>query len=73
MVLTLYSGLLILCQRDNNWEVTNCTERRMQEHNFCHDSFENLAKTRQARQGAVGLCQKMVTLNEIIELYFVLL
>jgi len=33
----------------------------MQEPIFCHDSFKNLAKLRQARQGAVGLCQKIVT------------
>ena len=58
MVLTLHSGLLILCQRHNTYEVTNCTARRMQDPNFCHDSSEILAKTRQVRQGAVGLCQK---------------
>ena len=48
---------------NNTWEVTNCTARRMQEPNFCHGSFENLAKMRQARQDAVGLCQKIVTLT----------
>jgi hypothetical protein len=30
--------------------------------NFCHDNCKNLAQMRQAHQGAVGLCQKMMTL-----------
>jgi len=34
-------------------EVSNCTARRMQETNFCHDSFKNFAKMRQACQCAV--------------------
>ena len=63
MVLTLHSRLFILCQRHNTWEVTNCTARRMQGPNYCHDSFKNLAKRRQVCQGAVGMCQKMVTLK----------
>jgi hypothetical protein len=40
-------------------EVTNCTARRMQEPNFCHDCFKNLAKMTQAHQSAVSLCQIM--------------
>ena len=36
----------------------------MLEPNFSHDSFKNLPKLRQAHQGAVGLCQKIVTLKE---------
>ena len=61
MVLTLPTGILFLCQWHNIWEVTNCTERRMQEPNVCHDSFKNLDKMRQAHQGTVGLCKKIVT------------
>ena len=63
MVLTLHNGLLILCQGHNTFEFTNCTVRRMQESNFCHDSFKNLAKTRRVRQCAVALCKIMVTLK----------
>ena len=40
--------------------------------NFCHDNCKNLSKMRQARQGAVGLCQKILT-REIIVLHFILL
>ena len=31
--------------------------------NFCHDNCKNLAKMRQAHQGAVGLCPKIMTLT----------
>jgi hypothetical protein len=44
-------------------EVTNCTARRMQGANFCHDSFKNLAKMIQAHEGAVRLCQIIMTLQ----------
>ena len=44
-------------------QVTNSTARRIQQHNFCHYNCKNLAKMRQAHQGAVGLCQKTVTLK----------
>jgi len=40
-------------------EVTSCTAKRMQEPNFCHDRFKKLAKMREARQGAVGLCKSV--------------
>ena len=73
MVLTLHSGLLILCQWHNAWEITNCTTRRTQDTKLYHDSFETLAKTRQARQCAVCWVKKWSHLSEIIELYFVLL
>jgi hypothetical protein len=63
MVLNLSSGLLFLCQWLSTWEVTSCTARIMQEPNFCHDSCENLDKVKQAPQGAVGLCQKLETLQ----------
>ena len=45
----------------------------MQEPNFSHDSFKNLAKLRQVCQGAVGLCQKIVTLegNDCASFYVV--
>ena len=35
----------------------------MQEPIFCHDRFKNLANMRQVCQGAVGLCQKIVTVK----------
>ena len=41
-------------------EVTSCTAKRMQEPNFWHDRFKKLA-----RQGAVGLCQIIMTLQGI--------
>jgi len=50
-----------LCQWHNTWEVTNCTARRMQESIFCYDNFKYLAKMKRACQGAVGLCQKIMT------------
>jgi len=56
MVLTLPIGLLFLGQWHNTFEVTNSTARRIQEPNFCHDNCKNLAKMRQAHQGAVELC-----------------
>jgi len=40
--------------------------------NFCHENCKNLAKMRQAHQGAVGLCQKILT-RDIIVLRYVLL
>ena len=45
----------------------------MQEPNFSNDSFKNLAKMRQAHQGAVRLCQKIVTLkgNDCASFYVV--
>ena len=45
----------------------------MQEPNFSHDSFKNLSKLRQVCQGAVGLCQKIVTLkgNDCASFYVV--
>jgi len=46
-------------------EVTSCTAKRMQEPNFWHDRFKKLAKMREARQGAVGLCQIIMTLQGI--------
>ena len=61
MVLTFPSGLLFLCQWHSTCEVTNCTARRIQEPIFCHDSCKNLAKMREVCQGAVGLCQKIMT------------
>jgi len=50
-----------LGHRCNTCEVTNSTRRRIQEPNFCHDNCKNLAKMRQAHQGAVGLCPKILT------------
>ena len=41
--------------------------------NFCHDNCTDLTKTRQALQGAVGLCKKKWHLREIIVLHFMLL
>ena len=35
----------------------------MQEPNFCHDSIKTLANMRQVCQGAVGFCQKIVTVK----------
>ena len=35
----------------------------MQEPNFCHDSNKTLANMRQVCQGAVGFCQKIVTVK----------
>jgi hypothetical protein len=62
-VLTLPTGLLFLGQWHNTCEVTNSTARRIQEPNFCHDNYKNLANMRQTHQGAVGLCQKRLTLQ----------
>ena len=63
MVLTLHNELLFLGQWHNTFEVTNSTARTIQEPDFCHDNFKNLAKMRQAHQGAVRLCQKVMTLQ----------
>jgi hypothetical protein len=60
-LLTLHSGLFFLAHWHNTWEVTNCTARRIQEPNFCHDNFKNLANMRQVCQSAVGLCLKIMT------------
>ena len=46
-------------------EVTSCRAKRMQEPNFWHYRFKKLAKMREARQGAVGLCQIIMTLHGI--------
>ena len=61
MVLTLHTGLLFLSQWHNICKATNCTERRMQHSIFCHDNCKYLVKMRQVRQGAVRLCQKLVS------------
>jgi len=60
LVLNLPSGLSFLDQ---------CNLQGQQFYNknnsgayFCHENCKNLAKMRQARQGAVGLCQKILTL-----------
>ena len=63
MVLTLPTRLLFLCQWHITCKVTNCTARRMQEPNFCHDNCKYLANMREAHQGAVGLCKRIVTLK----------
>ena len=63
MVLTLPSGLLFLGQWHNTCKVTNSTVRIIQEPNFCYYSCKNLAKMRQVHQGAMGLCQKIMTLK----------
>jgi hypothetical protein len=63
MVLTLPTGLLFLGQWHNACEVTNSTARRIQEPNFRRDNCKNLANTRQACEDAVGLCQKVKTLQ----------
>jgi len=54
-------------------QVTSSTARIIQEPNFCHDNYNNLAKLRQEHQGAVGLCKNIMTLSEIIVLHFMLL
>jgi len=46
-------------------EVTSCAAKRMQEPNFCHDRVKELAKMREASQGAVKLCQIIMTLQGI--------
>jgi len=63
LVLTLSIGLLFLDQWHTSFEVTGSTARRIQEPNFCHDSYKNLAKMRQAHQGGVSLCKKIMTLQ----------
>jgi hypothetical protein len=62
MVLTLPTGLLFLCQWHNSCEVTNSTGRRKQELNFSYDNCKKVAKMKQTLQGAVGLCQIIMTL-----------
>jgi hypothetical protein len=51
---------------DTTQEVINFTARRLQESNFCHDSFKILARLRQERQGAVGLCQIIIVIVIVI-------
>jgi len=63
VVLTLLIGLLFLGQCQDNCRVTNSTARIVQESNFCKDICRKLAKMRQEHQGAVGLCQEIVTLK----------
>jgi len=60
MLLTLPTGLLFLGQWQSTCKVTNSTARIIQEPNFCHDNCKNLAKMRQAHEGAVGLCKKVM-------------
>jgi len=63
MVLTLHNWLLYLDQWHNTCKVTNSAARVIQECNFCNNNYKNLAKMRQVHQGAVGLCQKIMTLT----------
>ena len=74
LVLTLPIGLLFL--------VFGPVTQHLQRHQFCnrnnsganfyHENFNNFAKMRQARQGAVGLCKKILR-RERIMLHFMLL
>jgi hypothetical protein len=60
MVSTLPTGQLLLDQWHNTLEVTNSTARRKDEAYFWHDNCWNCVKMRQVRQGAVGLCEKII-------------
>jgi len=44
-----------------NWEVTNCTARKIQKPNFSHDNCKNLARSDENARFAMELCQEKVT------------